>query len=366
MKNKNKKHVIKGVWFPVVCFLGQLCAVGIGFLSNFFLDPPLFAQTNVSLQGVELETHVPNAHNPLLMKARQLLDKGNWDDAIPLYREYLKQDPKSLIAVMGLSTALTHSGNRSQSLEILVEAVNNLSTGEARIYGENIKQRIDNIYRLFFTNQTFQTFQDGLNLLFVSKFSAAKEKFKKALAEEPDNGEVLIRLGQAALADNDVQSGVKYFKTAKKLNPFCLSARMWLGRALQLSNAFAQAVEEFEAVHKENPQSEWTVVWMAEALFSMGQSNVATMLLDSDVKQHPLHVMSLVTSAKLRLQLKQGGIENLWVAKKNLQLALNRLDTYYKKDLLESEGEFWLDQRKSSTELSLEIQRLMQSGLVKE
>jgi tetratricopeptide (TPR) repeat protein len=221
------------------------------------------------------------------------------------------------------------------------------------------------IHRLFLTNKTYQEYQEGVNLLIGRKYSSAREKFEKALVEEPDNGEILLRAGQSALLDNNTKEALKYLRTTRKLNPYCLDTRLWLGRALHLSGAPQLALGEFQDVHKGMPKSEWATVWLAETLSSLGQTNYALILLENDIKQRPLHVTSLITNAKLRFQIKSQSSDNLWTARKNLQLALSRLEAYYKLDPMETEGALWIDQRKPVADLRSELHRLLQATQLK-
>jgi tetratricopeptide (TPR) repeat protein len=245
---------------------------------------------------------------------------------------------------------------REEALKLLIEETQNSRGAERQILVRHIKV----ISKLFFTNSTFQIYQDGLNLMVGKKFGAAKEKLEKVISAEPDNVEILTRLGQCLFLDNDPKAAVHYFKTASKLSPFSPEIRLWLGRALYLQGKVQDSIPELRSGFLELPASENAPVWLAEALQSAGQSVSALRTLDHDTKLHPFHLPSLLASARLRVQVPRPEVQALWAARKDLQLAMSRMDQYFAQDVGQSEGAFQVNLRKSPEDLKAEIQKLFQ------
>lgn len=320
------------------------------WMGNFTL---VWATPQVPVQGTPLlEAH--------LLEAKRLTEKRKWDEAIMLYRSLRRTEPGSTAVLAGLSTALFYSGDRSQALEVLKQGLPLVRP----LYRSALKERIDTVSRQFLTQRNFKGYQEGVNFLRAKRYRNAKESFEKALGEEPDNIEVLIRIAQCALFEGEPDEALKSLQAAKKLNPFSFDVKLWLGRALQLSGNPQVASKELQEAHQDNPESEWATIWLAEAWFAMGQVKHALQVLEADVDEKPLHIQSLLASARMRTQVKAPSSDMLWVGRKNLQLALSRMDSYFSDKTSSgsslSEGDMWLDQRKSPQEFTAEAQRLLQ------
>jgi len=293
---------------------------------------------------------------PSLLEARKLLDKKKWSEAAVAFRLLLKNDSSSPSILTGLSTALTYSGKRAEALELLGQAVGR-AHGSQRVM---LIRRTRVLSKLFLTNDTFKIYQEGLNLMFAKKYRSAKDRFEKALSEESDNVEILTRLGQSLLLENAAENAVERLQAAKKLNPFEPEVRLWLGRAHHQRGALNEALPELRAALSDLPGSELPPVWLAETLSSLGQTSSAIRVLTNDTKTWPYHVLSLIMSARFRAQLAHTDSQILWAARKDLQLALSRLDQYMSPDALSHEGDLGLDLRRPIGETKAEIQKLLQ------
>ena len=215
----------------------------------------------------------------------------------------------------------------------------------------------------FMKNKTFQVFQEGHTLLLNKKYRLAREKFEKALSEEPDNVEILTRLGQSAYLDGDVDAARERLLAASSLNPFEPQVRLWLGKIL-LQKGNDKAVPELRAAYSELKESEQAVVWLSEALASFGQMSSAVRLLSADTKKWPFHVWSLVVLAKIQSETGAPENQSLWAARKALQLALSRLGQYPSNASQASSGpdlknNLEFDVRRPASELKVDIQKLL-------
>ncbi len=295
-------------------------------------------------------------HEITYSSAKQLLEKRKWPEAISILRTLFKSEPISVPVITSLAMALTYAGNREEALAILNRGAQTIQ-GDRRKY---LIRRIRVLSCLFLTNKTFQIYQDGLNLMMGKKYRAAKERFEKAIVDEPDNVEILTRLGQSFVMDSDPGAAVRNFQFAFKLNEFQPEVRLWLGRALLQQNKFNEAIRELTAANNALHGSELAPLWLAEGLSQGGQVNLAIRLLDNDAKQWPVHVLSLLSLSKLRSQAFHADPQSLWLARKDLQLALSRLDQYAASDLGRYSGDLVIDTSKPVSEIKSEIQRLLQ------
>lgn len=251
---------------------------------------------------------------------------------------------------------LLHERKREEALALLIEGAQ-ASEGSQR---QGLVRYAGVISRFFFTNQTFQVYQDGLNLMAGRKFGSARERLEKAFSAEPDNVEILTRLGQCGFLDGNPKAAVDYFRAARKLNPFAPEIRLWLGRSLFLQGKTQESLPELRAGFRGLPSSEYAPIWLAEAMQAAGQSISALRTLDHDSREHPFHLPTLLASARMRVQVPHPDAQALWAARKDLQLAQSRMDQYFTQGLAQSNGDFNLDLRKSPEELKAEIQKLFQ------
>jgi tetratricopeptide (TPR) repeat protein len=271
-------------------------------------------------------------------------------------RGFLKDSPNSVPATLGLATALTYLGRREEALDTLNKATQ-WAKGSER---EALVRRVRVLTRLFLTNKIFQFYQDGLNFILTKKYRSARERFELALAEEPENVEILIRLGQSLILDGDFKGGIDPLALAKKLNPFEPEVSLWLGRAYLKQGSLAEAVSELRIANEGIKGSEQAPLWLAESLFASGQLVSAIRILERDAKAFPFHLLSLVSAAKYRLQGSHLDYSTLWNIRKSLQSALSRLNKYPTASEEAGQGDSTLGVNRSPSELKSEIQRLLQ------
>jgi len=288
-------------------------------------------------------------------EAKQFIKKNRWEEAAIVLRSVHRKSPEFTPAAIDLAIALTQTERREEALDVLIQSTGREKKGKR----DTLIRRVRVLSRLFFTKETFQTYQDGLNLVALGKYRAARERFEKTLSIEPDNVEVLTRIGQCSVLDRDFDSAAERLRLARKLNPFEPEVRLWLGRALHQRGEIKEAVAELRAVAEELPSSELAPVWLAEALSSLGQKAAAMKVLDDDSKAQPFHLLGLMALAKLQAQTITRDPQILWSARKNLQLALSRVGQYSAPDFPRFEDELGLDIRKSLEDNSGEIQKLL-------
>lgn len=213
------------------------------------------------------------------------------------------------------------------------------------------------ISRLFLSNAAFQAYQEGVNFLSARKYRDAQKQLERALDLESSNVEILVRLGQSLAMEGDYDSAAERLRLAKALNPFEPELKLWLGRSLHQRGELPEAIEELRSAYESLPGSELAPAWYAEALSSASQRIAAIQLLEGDTRDHPFHLVGLITLARLRLQgAAPHESQPLWEAKRDLQVAMSRLEKYPSS---KSEGELSVDLR-DPTKLKSDIQALIQ------
>lgn len=255
-------------------------------------------------------------------QAYQLLESKKWADAALAYQALLKQDPRSATAWVGLSASWVHLGKRAEAIEALADYLRRIKGPQRKAW----LQKVRVFARVFLTSATFQVYQDGLNALSLQNYSVAREKFERALAEEPDNVEILIRLGQALVLAGESESALKYLKQAQKICPLEPHAGIWSARALHLKGKYQEAYAEWNGLGAEMKESEYGPLWFSETLTQLGQPISALHLLENDLRVNPMHLPSLILGARLRLQYGQADKKMMQGLVKNLQQNLKKLE----------------------------------------
>lgn len=282
--------------------------------------------------------------------------KRKWAEAAIVLRSILKRSPDFVPGAIELARALVYSGRREEALAVLGQAA-------ARHQGPRRAALIDRAHvigRLFLTTRAQQVFQEGLNLLETGKYRPARERFEQALEAEPDNVEVLARIGQCLVLEGDNDSAAERLRLAKRLDPFEPEVGLWLGRALHQRGELSQALVELKAAYDGLERSERAALWYADALVASGARRAAVTLLAEDSKAEPFHLAGLLVLARLRVELfRESGTDSLWNARKDLQVALSRLPKYGTPELGRFESELGLDLRESPADLKGKINALL-------
>ena len=288
-------------------------------------------------------------------EARQLLARRKWEEAAIVLRSYLKKNPDFFPGAIELARALVYLGRREEALTLLSQT----AARQAGARQAPVIARARVLSQMFLTQKTFQIYQDGLNQLQAQKYRPARERFEKALEAEPDNIEILTRIGECLVLDGDFDSAAERLRLARRLNPYEPEVRLWLGRALHQRGELSESLDELRFARDGLPGSERAPLWYAEALLSAGNRKAAVQVLEADAEARPLHLVGVVTLAKMRTELFREGADSLWSARKDLQVALSRLPDYAAGNSARSEGDLGVELRRPAPELKSEITTLL-------
>lgn len=306
-------------------------------------------------------------------EARNLIENHKWAEAAIVLRSEITQNPGSLPIALDLARTLVLSGRREDALTVLEQRLNRERSAKIRTA---LIRRIRILAQVFLTSSDFQLHQDGVNLMMVRKYRTAREKFDKAIEQEPSNVDNLIRVGQCMVLAGDYDSAAERLRLARRLDPYEPEVRLWLGRALHQRGEINEAMEELKAAYDEQPGSEIAAIWYAEALVSLGQRDQALRVLENDVQRKPDNVGSLVALARLRLtNSSPRDSQAAWASRRDLQLALSRLPAYLdaasssalpmpaapsdSPSVIAASSDLSLDQRRPEEDLKREIDKLM-------
>jgi tetratricopeptide (TPR) repeat protein len=261
-----------------------------------------------------------------LSESQRLLAERKWPEAIIILRSILTRGAAPLSVTLDLARALFYSGRREEAISVLTQSIS-LEKKDASVT-EILERRSRVLARTFLSNEVFQIYQEGLNLIRLEKVHQARERFEKALESEPDNAEILLRLGQSLVLDEDYDSASERLRLAKRLDPKEPEIDLWLGRALYKRGEQKDGLLLLRRGFRNLEKSERAVLWLAEALSSSEQKNAALQLLEKDVRSYPFHLQAMLALVRLRVKLAGDSGQNLWSARRELQLILSRLQRF--------------------------------------
>jgi len=279
-------------------------------------------------------------------EAKALLNQHKWEEGAIVLRTVLKKSPEFFPAAMDLARALAYQGRREEALTLLGQTAARQSG--ARKLAVTI--RVGVLARMFLAQKDFQIYQEGLNLLAQRKYRPALERFEKALGTEPDNVEILTRIGECLVLDGDFDSAAERLRLAKRLDPYEPEVSLWLGRALHQRGELKDAVAELKLAYVGLPTSERAPIWYSEALLSAGNRKAAVQVLESDAQSQPFHLSGILTLARMRTEVFHDGSDTLWSARKDLQVALSRLPEYSATEFSHSESELGVELKEPGAE----------------
>ena len=280
-------------------------------------------------------------------EAKQLLSKRKWAEAVIVLRSVHRKSPEFAPGAIELARALVYSGRREEALSVLSQSAFHQKGARKNA----LVDRVHVISRLFLTTKTHHVYQEGLNLLEARKYKPARELFERALEAEPDNVEVLMRIGQCLVLEGDYDSAAERLRLAKRLDPFELEVNLWLGRALHQRGELPDALGELKGAYEGLERSERAPLWYADALVTSGARRAAVTVLEGDARTEPFHLPGMIYLAKLRIELFRDGEDSLWNARRDLQVALSRLPKYGTLETVRYESELGIELRESSAEL---------------
>ena len=289
----------------------RLVVLLIGFVASGFLTSAN-AMNDTELTISSLQT-----------RGRDLIARKKWEEAVVVLKRSLDTNP-SVEGSLDLSRALFYSGRREEALAALARAVEKARGSDKQA----LMSRASVISRQFLTKETFQVYEDGLNFLQARKYRAARDRFEKALEQERDNVDVLVRSGQCLELEGDHDSAAERLRIARRLNPSEPESSLWLGRALLFRGELQGALDELRAAKLAMPGSELAQVWYAEALVQSGNRVAAISQLEKDLRETPMNVLALATLSRLKLDAAGRDREMLASVRRDLQLARSRIDGY--------------------------------------
>ena len=208
--------------------------------------------------AVTSENHV--AHNNL---GRELVEKGNIDEAIAHYNAALRIKPAYATARTNLGVALAKRGKTDEAIASYMQALRlkpnfaeaHVDLGAALASQGKLSEAIDHYKTAIALNPNLPDARANLGLALANagRIDDAIVEYKNALLLKPGFVEVQNNLGFALASQGKLDEAIPHFNEALRLKPDFVLARVNLAMTLTNAGRKADALREFNEVLRIDP-----------------------------------------------------------------------------------------------------------------
>ncbi len=192
-----------------------------------------------------------DASDPILIKARIILREGKGNGAEAIYRAYLRENPGSTEALVGLARIAQRRFDYPAARDYLGQALAS-APEDVEVVAETAR-----LYHLWSTSPFGPT----------EDYSArAEEHFRHAEGIDPDNPLLLTYQGEWHLDSGDLVSAERHFQKALRLNPRFVPAYQGLTRYYIRVSDLSRAKETALHAVELDPQNQYSFFQMAQLL----------------------------------------------------------------------------------------------------
>lgn len=283
-------------------------AITLGLLGGSFLSyaPPSYAKPNAAFQNYS--------------KGMELADKKKLTEALEQFELAIKANPAYVSAQIEWARTAVLLGKRREALEKLNTAITTLKNRDDK---EKIARERESLSDIFYTNETFQQYQNGLNYLKLDRTGSATEALEKALKTEPENLLILSAYAKALMAEEKQKEATEVLEKALYLNAGRKEIRISLAEILLSQNPERSVFLVKPVIESALPDEEASWVY-AKALSALKKNREAIDYLKGVVDQQPSWIMGSFWLGKM-YSLEHDGS---WNARKYLMTFLKRSEAY--------------------------------------
>ncbi|MGZ3693455.1 MAG: tetratricopeptide repeat protein [Bdellovibrionota bacterium] len=247
----------------------------------------------------------------------ELAAHKKWKDALEKFQSAIDLNPAYVASYIEYARTAVMAGERTKGLQKLTAALEFARSREDR---ERIGKERDSLSEIFYTNETFQLYQNGLNYLKLDRGSSALEALEKALKTEPDNVMVLTAYGRTLRDQDRIREAQEVLERALVLNDGKREVKV------ELAEIFLAAKPEksLQLIKPmlENLKEERIASIYAQGLSATKRNREAIEFLKSSYEKQPSWVFAPLWLGKLYAQEPDGG----WNARKYLMIFLRRTE----------------------------------------
>ncbi len=304
--------------------------------------------------------------------ARLLLNRGEFEKAVPFFKEAAEAAPNSLETVDGYLSSLIGAGKMEDALKV-VQSASTRFPGNARL--AYLNARVDdaldhvpeaqrNYLAAVAADPTMVDANLGLARLYLRfrRFSEARPQLQAAVERAPNNPLVQVGLADMALADGDLDKAEAGYKKASeidanlpepylglsavalkreqyeqadtlvekalKLNARVPGGRLQHGRTLWKLGKLAEAVEELQSARQAEPRNSEIAVTLGAVQMEKKDLQGATATLTAVLQAEPTHPEGNFYFARVK-NLKGEHTQAIELMRKALDYQAKRPEFHY-------------------------------------
>lgn len=242
-----------------------------------------------------------------------------WDDALAKFGDAIDLNPGYTAAYIEYARTAVLLGRRKDGLQKLSTALQSVRRMEDR---EKILKERDNLAEIFYTNETFQQYQHGLNYLKLDRAGSAVEALEKAIKTEPDNVLVLSAYARALQAEERAKEALDVLEKAFALNDGTKGVRLDLAEMV-LPKQPERSLALLKPLASKAPD-ERVALLQARTLSALHRNKDAIEYLRDRAEKQQSWIMAQLWLGKLYSLEPNGN----WNARKHLMTFLKRTTAF--------------------------------------
>ncbi len=215
----------------------------------------------------------------------ELVNSGNYSEAVPLLREAIKLAPYSVGARNNLANAMLGQGRIQEAIEIYRDAIkqgfespevyNNL--GAALLNNNKIEEARESFAKAVEIHPGFAKARANLGIvcLRLGLISEAVDNLRSAVTINPRLALAQSKLGYALELQRNYSEAAEHYKKALNLSPFLVEAHFGLANALANLDKIPEAIEHYKRVIQLNPKHYMAHNNLGSALLRMSEFPLA-------------------------------------------------------------------------------------------
>ncbi len=220
-----------------------------------------------------------------LNKIQSIMTNGNYEEARPLLKDFLTENPNDPLAIRLYGNTYAYTGYLGKAKKIWREGL------------KKFPQNIDLLY-----NYALAHYLQG-NLYYARKF------WKKALKLSPEDSEIYFNLGQIARDEGRLKRAITYWRKALKYKPENVEVMNNIGVAYATLRSFGKAAIWYRKAVKADKNYALAHFNLANALFEMGELESAQKHAEISAKLDPASHMETVSLLNRKINDNLAGKE---------------------------------------------------------
>ena len=247
----------------------------------------------------------------------ELVGKKKFDDAVRNFKAAIEMNPRFTDAYVENARALVLLGKRKEGLASLSEGLLQVRSRDDR---ERLANERQNLSEIFYTNEVFQEFQNGLNYLTLERLGSAVDALEQAKKKEPDNVLILSAYARALQEEGKSAEALKVLSEAHQLNETNFAVKLDLVEIMSEENP-GKALDLLQPVLNESNE-ERIALLEVKALNALQKNTEALDFLKDRAEKQQNWILAQYWLGKLYSQENNGA----WNARKYLMTFLRRSD----------------------------------------